>query len=153
MAEAIARLRDRMERELAREGPGEYNIKSGRGGLVDVEFIAQYLQLCHGGADARLRVRSTFDALTALTAAGILAGDAGQALAEAYVFLRRLENRLRIVQDRSISELRSDPLAIDKLARRMGYHEPSGGGARLLADYLRHTGRVRELYRTLFPVA
>jgi glutamate-ammonia-ligase adenylyltransferase len=154
MAEEIARLRARMERELSREGPGEYNIKSGRGGLVDVEFVTQYLQLCHGGVDARLRARGTFDALTALTAAGILTEDLGQTLSEAYVFLRRLENRLRIVQDRSISELRSDPLEIDKLARRMGYHEPSGGsGARLLADYLRHTGRVRDLYRTFFPVA
>ena len=75
-------------------------------------------------------------------------------LGQACRFLRKLENRLRIVQDRSSSELRTDPGEIDKLARRMGYNEPqSGGGRRLLDDYLIHTGRVRELYRTFFPVS
>jgi hypothetical protein len=69
-------------------------------------------------------------------------------------FLRRLENRLRIVQDRSISELQTEPGEIDKLARRMGYNEPQGGGGRrLLDDYLIHRGRVRDLYRTFFPVS
>jgi [glutamine synthetase] adenylyltransferase / [glutamine synthetase]-adenylyl-L-tyrosine phosphorylase len=75
-------------------------------------------------------------------------------LEEAYLFLRKLENRLRIVQDRSISELRVAPGELDKLARRMGYTEPhSAGGRRLLDDYLTHTGRVRDLYRTFFPVS
>ncbi|HEY3359851.1 MAG TPA: bifunctional [glutamate--ammonia ligase]-adenylyl-L-tyrosine phosphorylase/[glutamate--ammonia-ligase] adenylyltransferase [Polyangia bacterium] len=154
MAAVIARMRARMEKELAREEPGRYNIKSGRGGLVDIEFVVQYLQLRYGGADRTLRLRGTLPALGALRAAGVLPEAAAQALTEGYLFLRRLENRLRIVQDRSISELRSDPVEIEKLARRMGYHDPSAAsGARLLGDYLTHTGRVRELYRTFFPVA
>jgi glutamate-ammonia-ligase adenylyltransferase len=150
MASEIAKMRERMERELAREQAGRYNIKSGRGGLVDIEFIVQFLQLRHGGDAPGLRERGTLPALRALRAAGLLPEETGRRLAEAYLFLRRLENRLRIVQDRSISELRSDPIEMDKLARRMGYHE-AGGGARLLADYLRHTGQVRELYRDFFP--
>jgi hypothetical protein len=72
---------------------------------------------------------------------------------EADLFLRKLENRRRIVQDRSSSELRAEPGVIEKLARRMGYTEPqSGGGQRLLDDYVMHTGRGRDLYRAFFPV-
>ena len=153
MAREIGRLRDRMEKELARERPGQYNIKSGRGGLVDIEFIVQFLQLQHGGAHPGLRVPGTRAALQGLRDAGVIDEATSVALEEAYLFLRKLENRLRIVQDRSISELRAEPGEVDKLARRMGYSEPqSGGGRRLLDDYLMHTGRVRDLYRTFFPV-
>ncbi|MBI5478780.1 MAG: bifunctional [glutamate--ammonia ligase]-adenylyl-L-tyrosine phosphorylase/[glutamate--ammonia-ligase] adenylyltransferase [Deltaproteobacteria bacterium] len=151
MAREIGRLRDRMEKELAREKPGQYNIKSGRGGLVDVEFIVQFLQLQHGGAHPELRVPGTRAALQALRQVGVLDEATTATLEEAYLFLRKLENRLRIVQDRSISELRAEPGEVDKLARRMGYNEPqSGGGRRLLDDYLMHTSRVRDLYRTFF---
>jgi glutamate-ammonia-ligase adenylyltransferase len=153
MARAIGRLRDRMEKELAREQPGQYNIKSGRGGLVDIEFIVQFLQLQHGAAHPELRVPGTREALPRLRRVGVLDDAAATALEAAYLFLRKLENRLRIVQDRSISELRDEPGVVEKLARRMGYTEPqSGGGERLLDDYLMHTGRVRDLYRTFFPV-
>ncbi len=141
-----------MERELAQETAHLFNIKTGRGGLVDVEFLTQYLQLIAGPSTPSVRLRATADALAALAVAGFIdAADARQ-LAESYAFLRRLENRLRIVSDRSIQQISDRPRELAKLARRLGYHGDDGG-ARLFADYRQHTERVRALYaRHLNPL-
>jgi [glutamine synthetase] adenylyltransferase / [glutamine synthetase]-adenylyl-L-tyrosine phosphorylase len=152
MAREIGRLRARMEKELARETAHRFDIKVGRGGIADVEFLVQYLQLRDGPRLPALRVRATADAIAALRAAGVLdAGDA-DALGESYAFLRRLENRLRIVHDRSMNQITDEPGELDTLARRLGYHERSPG-ARLLADYRRHAARVRALYLRWLPSA
>ena len=72
MAPEIGRLRARMEKEIAQETAHVFNIKTGRGGLVDVEFLVQYLQLVHGPRLPSVRQRATADALAALARAGIL---------------------------------------------------------------------------------
>jgi glutamate-ammonia-ligase adenylyltransferase len=147
----MARLRARMENELAGEKPGLYNPKLGRGGLVDIEFVVQFQQLMYGKAHPEVRSHRTREALAALAAAGLVDGAQAAALDAAHLFLRRLENRLRIVHDRP-GQLRTDPPAeLDKLARRMGYRGPDGDvGRRLLADYLTTTRAVRELYDRTF---
>ncbi len=122
MAAEIGRLRARMERELAQETAHRFNIKTGRGGLVDVEFLVQYLQLVHGPRLPSLRRRATADALAALAREGVLPAAEARALAESYAFLRRLENRLRIVHDRSIQQIADRGSELDTLARRLGYH-------------------------------
>jgi glutamate-ammonia-ligase adenylyltransferase len=154
----IARLRARMERELGREAPGRFNIKSGRGGLLDVEFLVQYLQLLHGPALPSLRARATAAALDALDAAGKLDRPDYRQLAASYRFLRRLENRLRIVHDRPIAVLDAPPTVeahggeLDKLARRLGYRAGADPpGARLAADYRAHSSSVRAIYARLLP--
>jgi [glutamine synthetase] adenylyltransferase / [glutamine synthetase]-adenylyl-L-tyrosine phosphorylase len=152
MAEEIGRLRARMEKELARETAHRFNIKSGRGGLLDIEFLTQYLQLREGPARPSLRVRGTAAALAALRDEGILLPDVAAALADSYAFLRKLENRLRIVNDRSIAEITDLVRDVDKLARRCGYHGESPG-ARLLGDYRAHTDSVRALYGRYLPAA
>jgi glutamate-ammonia-ligase adenylyltransferase len=134
-----------MEKELARETAHRFNIKSGRGGLLDVEFLVQYLQLRDGGQRPSLRQRGTAAALTALRDEGILLPDVAASLSDSYAFLRRLENRLRIVNDRSIQEITDQPRDLDKLARRLGYHGESPG-ARLLSDYKTHAESVRAIY-------
>jgi glutamate-ammonia-ligase adenylyltransferase len=142
-AREVDRLRQRMEGELAREGPERYNVKLGRGGLVDVEFATQLLQL-REGARPEVRQPGTLDALAALLAAGVWdAGDLAL-LREAYLFLRRLENRLRIFHDNAQSVLLRDPHALAVLARRMGFCE---GGAALLTAYEETTTQVRDVYR------
>ena len=150
MAKEIGRLRARMEREIARESAHRFNIKTGRGGLVDVEFLVQYLQLVHGPRLPSVRRRATADALAALAAAGVLPAEDARALADSYAFLRRLENRLRIVKDRSIQEISDRAAELDTLARRLGYHGDDAG-ARLLADYRAHTERVRARYARWLP--
>ncbi len=153
-AAEIARLRARMEREIAREQGARVNFKSGRGGLVDIEFIAQLLQLVHGPTAPALRVRTAREALAAALELGLLAPDDHAVLDDAYRFLRQLEARLRIVQDRSLSELSLDDAPeMEKLARRMAMVGKNGEspGAALRIEYLAQTQRVRTIYERMFP--
>ena len=150
MAEEIGRLRARMEKELANETKHRFNIKTGRGGLVDVEFLVQYLQLREGPSLPSLRLRATLPALDALAQAGLLPAEDARELRSAYAFLRRLENRLRIVHDRSIQQITDQPRELDKLARRLGYRDASPG-ARMLVEYREQTERVRAIYARYLP--
>jgi len=152
----MRRLRMRVETEVAREGAGRYNPKSGRGGLVDIEFIAQVLQIEHGGARRKqtLRTPNTLEALDALGEAGLLPQAAR--LADAWRFLRRLEHRIRVMRAQAVPEIRTAPEALDRLARRLGDRAASmapseeGPGERLLQDYLRTTHAVRAQFDSMF---
>ncbi len=141
----IYRLRQRLERELARENRAHYDIKTGRGGLVDVEFLVQYLQLLHGGNDSSLRSPNTLEALQALQQTELLDDQETRLLTDGYLFLRRLENKLRLVHDQSISQLASDKPYLAKLARRLGYPgvQPD---EQLLADYRQTTEQIRTIF-------
>ena len=92
-------LRTRMEREIGHErldrSPARYDLKVGRGGLVDVEFAAQWLQMQHGN-DPRVRTTETGVALAALETCGYLDSALADTLRDGWRFLRRLEQRLRI---------------------------------------------------------
>ena len=150
----IHRLRMRMEIELAREKEGVYNIKTGRGGMVDVEFIVQFLQLKHGREYPDVRNANTLAALKGIRGAGILPESDGETLLSGYKFLRRLENRLRIIHDYSINDLGGAPEYLDKLARRIGYDlKLRHPGEALMRDYEQVTGAVREVYERIFGVA
>jgi len=141
-AKELLAMRDRMEREIAGESGGLYNSKLGRGGLVDVEFAVQFLQLAHGATEPSVRSANTSQALALLLKHGHLGPQDHAALARGYRFLRRLESRLRIVRDRSVDRIPEGGLELLRLARRMGY---SGlrAGEELLADYQRTAAQVR----------
>ena len=143
----IHRLRMRMENELAKETTGSYNIKTGRGGMVDVEFTVQYLQLSQGYQHWEYRNCNTLGALEAMRHLGTLAEEDYQALADGYKFLRRLENRLRLIHDYSMNDLGGSLRYLNKLARRLGY-DPllKNPGQALMADYERVTSSVRAVY-------
>jgi glutamate-ammonia-ligase adenylyltransferase len=145
MAAEIRRMRERMEAEIGKESTRGKNPKAGRGGLVDVEFAVQFLQLLHGHLNPSLRTPSTPVALQRLREAGLLREAHHQALARGYEFLRRLELRLRIVHDFAIDHLPEGGPPLRQLARRLGYfgEEP---GARLLTEYARVTGEVRRTF-------
>ncbi len=147
LAADVHRLRVRMERELARERPGRFDLKLGRGGLVDVEFCVQLLQLEHG-ADPRVRTPDTREALDALAAIGALAPAHRQALSEGYDFLRRLEQRIRVLHGDGSHLLEERAAGLTPLARRMGirHRQPA---ERLLDSYRRITGRVRRAYEEI----
>ena len=147
LAQEIYRLRLRMEKEIAREGAGHLNIKTGRGGMVDVEFLVQYLQLCHGGAHPQVRVQNTLEALRALHRAGLLQDHDCEQLVSGYKFLRRLENKLRLVHDQSVNELSADPTYLNKLARHLGYPErPRRPEQLFLEEYNQVTQGIREIF-------
>jgi [glutamine synthetase] adenylyltransferase / [glutamine synthetase]-adenylyl-L-tyrosine phosphorylase len=148
----IARLRARMEQELARESEERWNIKTGRGGLVDIEFLVQMLQLRHGHERTSIRVRSTAAALRAMLDEGLLPAEDHRVLAEGHRFLRRLESRLRIERDQPVEALEHDAAAA--VARRMGYEGtlPEAASA-LLDDFERVRESVREVYARIFGAA
>jgi glutamate-ammonia-ligase adenylyltransferase len=144
----IARMRRRMERELARETAREFNLKTGRGGLVDVEFVAQVGARAHGHERPELRQRATRRLVDALGAAGLLAPDELRSLAAAYSFLRGLENRLRIEGEHAIERVARDPDALASAARRMGFadDERASAGQHLLDEYDRQSAAARAVY-------
>ncbi|MBI2462464.1 MAG: bifunctional [glutamate--ammonia ligase]-adenylyl-L-tyrosine phosphorylase/[glutamate--ammonia-ligase] adenylyltransferase, partial [Candidatus Rokubacteria bacterium] len=96
----IHRLRMRMETELGREGPGRLHVKFGAGGLLDIEFLVQALQLRHGAAHPALRTPSTRVALRRLARLGLLGAPVVEELLEAYDFAKRLIKGLRLAQHR-----------------------------------------------------
>jgi glutamate-ammonia-ligase adenylyltransferase len=144
-AEEIHRLRMRMEREVAGESQDRLNLKTGQGGLVDVEFATQYLQLVHGAALPAVRHPGTLEALEELAAAGRLRREDAAELREGYLFLRRVENRQRLVHGRALQHLptRGRPLLL--LARRLGYGGSDAGGA-FLSEYRSVASAVRAAY-------
>ena len=149
----IHRLRMRMENELARETENRFNIKTGRGGMVDVEFAVQYLQLKEGCHIPELRTTSTVVALKEISTLGLLPEGSAQTLLAGYKFLRKLENRLRIIHDYSANDLSGTKLYLNKLARRMGYDPKlKNPGAVLISDYEEMTGKIREVFDKLFLV-
>ncbi len=146
----IRRLRARMESEIAKERAGHFNIKTGRGGMVDVEFIVQYLQILHGAAHPKVQVGNTLQALAALEGEGILALADRVALESGYKFLRRLENRLRLVHDQSINDLSGDRAYLLKLARRLGYPKrPRRPDEVFLEEYRQVTEKIRAIFDRL----
>ncbi|MCE9580394.1 MAG: hypothetical protein K8W52_45165, partial [Deltaproteobacteria bacterium] len=136
VADAIAEMRERIERELGSRG----DLKAGKGGVIDVEFAAQCLQLAFGAAHPALRTPSTMAALAAATEVA----DAGDLalLADGYRFLRRLEHRLRIVHDRPVHHLPTEPRELDRLARRAGFPD----GPRLAREVARWRDEIRAAY-------
>jgi len=150
LAQDIHQLRKRMEHELARERPGRYDVKFGRGGLVDVEFSVQLLQMQHGAA-ATVRTTDTAQAIEALTALGALDEPHATWLRDGYRFLMRLQERMRIVHADSVHLLEGAAAGLGPLARRMGFRDlPQTSGAEALLDRYREvTERVRKSYEAI----
>lgn len=149
---AALHLRARQIRELA--GTGGINVKYGPGGLIDIEYGVQYLQILHGHDHAGLRTPSTLQALDHLAELRIISPGEHTDLRAAYIFLRNVIDALRIVRgsagDLILPEEQSEDFKF--LARRLGYHEPDWtAGARRLADDLRrHMGNVNTFFVTRF---
>ena len=146
-AERVHHLRMRMERELAGERRGRYDLKLGRGGLVDVEFAVQWLQMKYG-RDPRVRTTDTEGALVALETCGYLEPQLAAPLREGYRLLRRMEQRLRVLHGTSAQLIEDGALGMALLARRMGMRDGPRGTASeaLVSRYLEVTRDVRAAY-------
>ena len=141
IAGEITAMRDRIERELG----GANDLKTGAGGIMDVEFAAQYLQLVHGHAHAALRTTSTQGALRAAAACGIAPTRETELLDQGYTFLRNIEHRMRVVHDQAIHRLPDTRVELDKLARRSGFLD----GGVLLEHVERWQHDIRAAYLRL----
>jgi glutamate-ammonia-ligase adenylyltransferase len=147
----VHHLRMRMERELGRERPYRLDLKTGRGGLLDVEFAVQLLQM-QNGADPAVRTPDTSVALEQLAQRGYLDGGAYEALREGYAFLRRLEQRIHVLYGKGSSVVATRAPGLPALARRMGFRSQPGAPAEsaLLAHYRDVTENVRRAYLRVF---
>lgn len=150
VAHDVHRLRMRMEHELAREQGGRYDLKFGKGGLVDIQFAVQLLQLEHGH-DVRVRTSETATAITALGRIGALDANQVAALRDGHAFLRRLEQRIRVLHADAAHLIEDSAAGLLPLARRMGLvDEPARpAGDALIAQYRQVTGRVRQCYEQI----
>ncbi|CAA9360283.1 MAG: Glutamate-ammonia-ligase adenylyltransferase [uncultured Nocardioidaceae bacterium] len=123
-------------------------IKLGSGGLRDVEFAVQLLQLVHGRADESVRSRATLSALSQLTRGGYVGREDGAALDAAYRFLRTLEHRLQLAQLRRVQTMPEDVASQRRLGRAMGF--TTDAVAELAEQWKRHKREVRRLHEKLF---
>jgi glutamate-ammonia-ligase adenylyltransferase len=142
----VRRTKVRLEEYMRQRGKELTEVKRGRGGIRDVEFAVQLLQLVHGRRDPGLRSANTLAALAALVEEGYVARADADALADAYRFLRRLEHRLQIVRDLQTHDLPADMRARATIARSLGL--PDAGA--LQREYDRTTGLVRGIHERLF---
>lgn len=151
--EDVQKMRKRVEDNLPLEQTAR-ELKLGDGGLRDVEFAVQLLQMVHGRTDAKLRVRATSDALDALSRHGYISRKDGKELNEVYDFLRLLEHRLQLQQLRRTHMLPplDDKDALRWLARAAGIQAEGidDSWEVLLADLRKTRARVRTLHEKLF---
>jgi len=140
-ADQIRHMRHRLEETATGE-----NLKRGAGGIVDVEFLVQMLQLKHGRKTPAVRIPNTLGALEALHQADHLAAEDFKLFASSYRFLRTLEGRLRLVSLTARDKLPEDPTELAKLAHLLRC--PSTDA--LLADFERYTRETRKRFDRIF---
>src|SRR5437588_3534049 len=138
-------MKARAEGEVARRGLTTREVKRGPGGIRDVEFSVQLLQLVHGRHDPALRVPATLPALAELATSGYVAEDDAATMAEAYRFLRTVEHRLQLVEEQQVHSVPASRETRTHLARVMGYRdEPKTSAVDHFDDDLQaHQGAVR----------
>jgi len=119
----VKALKRQMEQRAAAAGVDDSDVKTGRGGIRDIEFTVQFLQLLNGGDLHAVRQRNTLLGLEALEIAGCLTAQEMYILADAYRFLRKTEHRLQLLFDWQTHRLPTDPDGLKKLSLRMGYRE------------------------------
>ncbi|MEV5204065.1 bifunctional [glutamine synthetase] adenylyltransferase/[glutamine synthetase]-adenylyl-L-tyrosine phosphorylase [Streptomyces sp. NPDC053720] len=145
----IRRLKARMESErLPRGADPTLHTKLGRGGLSDVEWTVQLMQMQHGWAEPGLRTTRTREALAAACAAELISGEDAQTLDEAWVLATRVRNAVMLVRGRPGDTFPSGPRELTAVGRYLGY-EPGHVGD-MLDDYRRITRRARAVMEERF---
>jgi glutamate-ammonia-ligase adenylyltransferase len=141
----IAATKDRIENEVVRAGELERNVKLGRGGIREIEFTVQALQVLHAGQFPFLQIPQTLPCLEKLAQYELMPRDAATKLRAAYVFLRDVEHRLQMENNLQTHTLPEERAAQLRLARLMNF--------KTLAAFQKalreHTGNVRSVYESL----
>jgi len=126
---SLRAMKARAEELVARQGMSDRELKLGPGGIRDIEFTVQLLQLVHGHADVGLRSPTTLVALAEMGDAGYIDPDDATRLADAYRMLRTVEHRLQMVDEQQVHALPTDADSLDHLARVLGYRDATAGTA------------------------
>ena len=126
----IKALKRRIERRSMSEGHDRRNVKMAHGGIRNIEFVIQFLQLLNGGELPEIRTGNTLMAIEQLAKVKCLTSHESDALQSAYRFLRQVEHRLQMMFDLQTHSLPEDPEQVALLARRLGYSDDDTGSAR-----------------------
>ena len=151
----IKAIKRRIESRTSSAGDDFHEVKTGRGGIRDVEFVVQFLQLLHGGSAREVRHPNTLVALGRLEEHGCLSHAERDCMETTYRFLRKIEHRLQVVHNQQTHSLPRDSQELNALAHRAGYprlsswENPEGPTNRFLADYRSHTERNRRILNHL----
>ncbi len=147
--EALREMKEMIRREVGRKGL-HGNIKLGPGGIREIEFIGQAFQLIRGGREPALQSRQILHTLEQLAQRGHLPHYVSHNLREAYIFLRRAENRLQELADQQTHSLPVDPMPRAQLALAMNYAGDGDGWDSFLRALDQHTKRVQECFDQVF---
>jgi len=150
--QAVREMKARIENERRRAGRDiEADLKEGPGGIRDVEFFVQSLQLFYGGREPRLQTGNVLDSLAALRDLALLPETVTASLSDAYTWLRRAEHSLQLFEEQQTARFPRDTAGQVALARRMGYSDEDGSSARdrLLADLTAKRDEVRTHFGAL----
>jgi len=139
LSQDIKEMRERIERELSKED-GQYDIKFGPGGIEEIEFLVQYLQMKHGRKYIGLRTPNTLRAISRLIRLNILDREEGSLIYKAYVFYRSLETYLRLAGQSLMSKGSED---LNAIAQFLGYKS----GDALIEDFLKTRAIIRDLWK------
>ena len=143
----IKALKRRIERRAQVEGADDRDVKTGRGGIRDIEFVIQFLQLLNGGDLAQIRSGNTLEAIERLEQAGCLTWQERSLLEEHYGFLRKLEHRLQIMFDLQTHQLAESDREVRRVAIRMGFEDTPDQSA--LAAFRKELTDKTELNRKI----
>jgi glutamate-ammonia-ligase adenylyltransferase len=148
----IRAMKERAEEITERKGIGDRELKRGRGGIRDIEFAVQLLQLVHGREDDTVRSPTTLDALHELADGGYVERADADRLDRAYRFLRTVEHRLQLYDEQQTHLIPSDEPARVRLARVLGYRDSPERTAleRFQAEHRDHQRAVRNIHEHLF---
>jgi glutamate-ammonia-ligase adenylyltransferase len=144
---SLRALKARAEAEVERRGVADREVKRSPGGIRDIEFAVQTLQLVHGRSDPELRSPTTLVALAEMGAAGYVAADDAEGLTGAYRWLRRVEHALQIEDERQTHTLPADRDQRRRIARVLGYRGTPEAGETDAFD--RDLARTRNLVRSI----
>jgi glutamate-ammonia-ligase adenylyltransferase len=148
----IRTMKERAEEITERKGIGDRELKRGRGGIRDIEFAVQLLQLVHGREDDSVRSPTTLDALHELADGGYIERADADRLDRSYRFLRTVEHRLQLHDEQQTHLIPSDEQARVRLARVLGYRDSPERTAleRFEAEHRDHQRAVRSIHERLF---
>jgi len=150
--DAVRAMKTRIETERREHGRDiDGNLKEGPGGIRDVEFTVQALQLFHAGRRPELRTGNVLAAIEGLARADLLPAGSATVLADGYRWLRRAEHALQLADEHQTAQLPRDAAERTALARRTGYADPAAADAarRFEEDLSRTRSQVREQFEAL----
>jgi glutamate-ammonia-ligase adenylyltransferase len=150
--EAVRGIKRKIDHKMKIRQQRLRNVKLGTGGIREIELIVQALQVCHGGQTPQICGRNTMKGLSALYDQSLISAEERDALAQAYVFLRDVENKLQMVNDAQTHSLPSEAEELTACARRLGYSgdDHSSAAEQFRRDYQHHTSQVNRIFEAVF---